>query len=130
MAEMENYIVDFSTRCELLWNAIDEKLDFKKTKYKDLEVTAMLCIASAGMVIPLERLISKSGIFPAHHDRAKYSSDASELDKILNSKSQTVLLDWKVKGQIKYKRGEEDKSKFAHADRHLIDDRNFHFLYR
>jgi len=80
MSSYSNFIKDFPKRCLDILNTYEEH-----ARYIDLEVTFMLAIATAGFVIPFERLRPRSGDL-AHPsgDILKFKKARDKFEKILN----------------------------------------------
>lgn len=76
MSSYNRFISDFPKRC----NDLLDKY-FLRTKAHDPEVTLMLAIATAGFVIPFERLSKE---YHPTQDRERYQEAAAKLDAILN----------------------------------------------
>src|SRR5574341_2193446 len=82
MSSYSNFIKDFPERCLDILNTYE-----KETRYRDREVTFMLAIATAGFVIPFERLKPPSGSL-AHPsgDILKFKEASDKFEKILNTR--------------------------------------------
>ena len=76
MSNYRSFIQDFPQRCQriLSWAA-------KPAMNSDSEVTLMLMAASAGFLMPYERL-KPGGKYAAHADRDTYSDASGKLDKL------------------------------------------------
>lgn len=77
MTAYKDFHQDFPTRCLSLLRMAEEK-----AHGRNLEVTLIIMVASAGLVIPFERLRPRKIQHPIG-DREKYSDASSKLDELL-----------------------------------------------
>jgi hypothetical protein len=85
MSNYKNFIWDFSDRCNDILNDIE-----KRQFFRDREVTSMIAIASAGLLVPYERLKGKN--HPSR-DREKFEAAALKIDELTKNDFITSLLD-------------------------------------
>lgn len=78
MSNYRCFVQEFPQRCQsiLRWAT-------KPAVNQDREVTLMLMAASAGIVMPYERL-KEAGAFGAHQDRSLFPDASSRLDQLLS----------------------------------------------
>lgn len=89
--EYDNFIQDFPGRCERLWQGW--KQDHPGHGLDDLSVTAMLCIALAGLVIPMERL-QENRRYGSHHDRTLFQQAAAQVDQLTRRPLSALPTQW------------------------------------
>jgi len=81
MTAYKNFVQDFPNRClDIL------KMAKSQAKMKDREVTLSLVIASAGFVIPFERLRPPGELEHPSGDREKYKKNSENLSKLMGTK--------------------------------------------
>lgn len=120
MTAYENFVSDFPMRClEVL------KIAEKQARLEQREVTLILMVASAGLVIPYERLSDKKD-HPTG-DPKKYEKAAEKLDSLLKQKFLSSSLSkgtgkWKA-GRLKSIAGDPDSWDELDPGKNLSSDR-------
>jgi hypothetical protein len=99
MSYYSDFISVFPSRCLDVLKAFSEQATLD-----DREVTLLLCVASAGIVVPYERLKSSEGGHPMR-DRNRYSEAAKRFDALLTEPFLLSPLgrgthDWRWKGAV------------------------------
>jgi hypothetical protein len=81
MTAYKNFVQDFPNRCMDVFKLLE-----KQAKNNDREVTLALMVASAGFVIPFERLRPLGEINHPTRDREKFPDYASSLQQLMEAK--------------------------------------------
>ncbi|WP_216327749.1 hypothetical protein [Deinococcus aestuarii] len=89
--EYDNFIQDFPSRCERLWQGW--KRDHPGHGLDDLSVTAMLCIAMPGLLIPMERL-QENQRYGSHRDRSLFQQATERVDNLTHRPLSTLPSPW------------------------------------
>jgi hypothetical protein len=117
----KNFVQDFPNRCmDLL------KLAEEPPRKKDREVTLALMVASAGFVIPFERLRPPGKIDNPVGDREKYSNYSEKLKNLMdtNFRGSTLhpenVTDWQA-GSLKSIQGDPDGWQELSQDKTLVE---------
>ena len=81
MSEYQDFVADFPARCRDVLRLASEKAEAQ-----DREVTLLLVVASASLIVPFERL--RGGMRTEHpaYDRINHPDVAARLEKLLNRK--------------------------------------------
>lgn len=100
MTAYKNFVQDFPTRCKDVL-----KLAESRAIHQGREVTLLLVVASAAIIVPYERL-RKDGQFPhPSSDRDKFTQASAKLDALLNCKFLGSAL-WNQEDARSWKYGE------------------------
>lgn len=81
MAEYKNFVQDFPSRCMDLLESFEQQ-----AQAKDREVTLTLLVASAGFVIPFERLKLPGKLEHPVQDRENYPRHSKALEQLMANK--------------------------------------------
>lgn len=93
MSAYQDFVADFPVRCRDVLRLASEDAEAQ-----DREVTLLLVVASASLIVPFERL--RGGMRTEHpaYDRINYPDAAARLDKLLNRKFLNSVL-WNLEPQ-------------------------------
>lgn len=94
MSNYNDYIQDFPRRCKKLLERI-EFFGLPDKDYDDLEVTALLSIASAALIIPMERL--STGVFGSGLDVERHQIAFSQLENFKKKLAKNTIEDWGIR---------------------------------